>query len=125
MIPKLIPWYKDLKKEGKAGDPLLAMDNATPHSSKHTTNILELYSVIRQLWPAQSPDLNPIEQIWKYIRNRIRHHDIYPQNKAKMFKAWEEEWLAIPQRVIDYHISKILKRCQQVLDHNGDNNFHS
>jgi transposase len=124
MIPKLIPWYKELKKEGKAGGPLLAMDNAAPHSSKHTTYILELHSVVRQLWPAQSPDLNPIEQIWKYIRNRIRHREVYPQNKAEMFKAWEEEWLAIPQRVIDYHISKILKRCQQVLDHDGDNSFH-
>jgi hypothetical protein len=46
MIPKLIPWYKDLKKEGKAGGPLLAMDNATPYLSKHTTYVLELYSVV-------------------------------------------------------------------------------
>jgi hypothetical protein len=61
MIPKLILWYKELKKEGKAGGPLLAIDNAAPHSSKHTTYILELHSVVRQLWPAQSPDLNPIE----------------------------------------------------------------
>jgi transposase len=124
LVPKLIPWYKELKKEGKAEGPLLAMDNAAPHSSKHTKYILDLHSVVRQLWPAQSPDMNPIEQIWKYIRNKIRHREVYPQNKEEMFKAWEEEWLAIPQRVIDYHISKILKRCQQVLDHDGDNSFH-
>jgi hypothetical protein len=52
LVPKLIPWYKELKKEGKAEGPLLAMDNAAPHSSKHIKYILDLHSVVRQLWPA-------------------------------------------------------------------------
>jgi hypothetical protein len=61
LIPKLIPWYKELKKEGKAEGPLLAIDNIAPYSSKYMKYILDLHSDIRQLWPAQSPDINLIE----------------------------------------------------------------
>ena len=85
-----------MKKEGKAEGSLLAIDNAALHSSKHMKYILNLHSVVRQLWPMQSLDINLIEQIWKYIQNKIRHCEVYPQNKEEMFKAWEEEWLAIP-----------------------------
>jgi transposase len=120
--PKVFPWYKELKKEGRS--PLLAMDNAGPHKSYYTKIILDLYGIIQLLWPPQSPDLNPIEQIWKYIRQQIRQREHYPENKEQMFKAWEEEWMKVPQHIINHRISKILKRAQQVLDNDGDNNFH-
>ena len=42
-------------------------DNAPPHSSRYFLN--QLPSVLE--WPARSPDLIPIEQLWDYIKGKI------------------------------------------------------
>lgn len=121
--PELFPWIRELKRL-KGEDILLAMDNAAPHSSKHTTKFLLLNGITKLLWPAQSPDLNPIEAIWDYIRKQIRRRPQYPENKADMFIAWQEEWMKVPQRKIDAVIAAVVARAQKVLDNDGRNNFH-
>ena len=49
---------------------MVQQDNARPHVSKMTTAFLE--SRIKTLkWPAHSPDLSPIENVWKLLKDII------------------------------------------------------
>ena len=53
-------------------------------------------------WPANSPDLNPIENVWRILKSRVKlHHSMTHQ---QLRDAIEEEWDRIEQWEIDEYI---------------------
>ncbi|KAK1786196.1 hypothetical protein P4O66_017910 [Electrophorus voltai] len=44
-------------------------------------------------WPSQSPDLNPIENLWKELK--LRAHSRSPQNLQHLKSVYVEEWAKI------------------------------
>ncbi|KAI5152796.1 hypothetical protein ENBRE01_3009 [Enteropsectra breve] len=45
-------------------------------------------------WPSQSPDMNPIERIWAYLKLKI--HSRCPKNKPEVITMIQKEWSKIP-----------------------------
>ena len=50
---------------------LFQQDNARPHSAKLTTEFLNNSNINVLRWPAFSPDLSPIENLWDQIGRRL------------------------------------------------------
>ena len=59
-------FYLDLLN--KQPDILFQQDNAPPHVSGKTRMWLSQRNVKLLTWPAQSPDISPIENIWYVIQ---------------------------------------------------------
>lgn len=53
-------------------------------------------------WPANSPDLNPIEKVWRILKSGVKLH--HSMNHKELRKAIEKEWNAIEQWEIDEYI---------------------
>jgi transposase len=46
-------------------------------------------------WPSQSPDLNPIELLWRDRRIAVQLHS--PSNLTKLERICREEWEKLPK----------------------------
>ena len=86
---------------------LVAACGVTPefvlmHDNAHVACIAN--AVLRELdiqemeWPAVSPDLNPIEDVWDRLNRSIRGRPVPPQTLQDLEQALIEEWNLIPQR---------------------------
>ncbi|PKK73444.1 hypothetical protein RhiirC2_776022 [Rhizophagus irregularis] len=52
--------------------------------SSHAVPILD--------WVAQSPDLNPIENLWNHLDRQVRKRKPLPKFKQELISAVQEEW---------------------------------
>ncbi|GFX96933.1 transposable element Tcb2 transposase [Trichonephila clavipes] len=61
-------------------------------------------------WPANSPDMNPIEHVWDALGRRVAGHQPPPQTLQELERAFLEEWDRIPQLVINSLIDSMPQR---------------
>ncbi|GFV53898.1 hypothetical protein TNCV_166651 [Trichonephila clavipes] len=56
------------------------------------TRCLNSEGIQRLVWPARSPDLNPIENAWDALRRQVAGRNYPPTNKNTLIRALTEEW---------------------------------
>ncbi len=57
------------------------------------------------LWPAQSPDLNPIENLWNVIKKQMDGHK--PSNKAELLTFLRQEWYKVTKEQCERLVESI------------------
>ena len=94
-------------------------DNAPTHTVKKNTK-QKLDNTIPCLpWPAQSPDLNPIEHLWEELERRVHGCGILPKNGDELFNLLREEWEKIPVEKLEKLVDSMLNHVQAVCKGNG------
>ncbi|GFW71291.1 hypothetical protein TNCV_537091 [Trichonephila clavipes] len=67
---------------GAVGDKFVFMDdNATCHRTLAVQDCLDSEGIQRLVWPARSPDLNPIENVWDALGRQVAGRNYPPTNK--------------------------------------------
>ncbi len=93
-------------------------DNAKPHTAAITTAWLHSRRVWVLNWPACSPDLPPIENIWHNIKRKIRYRQ--PRTLQQLETYIRQEWDQIPTPKLQKLITLMPRRPQIVLKRRGD-----
>lgn len=100
-------------------EQFLFQDDNTPYHRANLVTKWKSQNNIRTLdWPAQSPDLNPIENLWHKVALEISKR--HPTNKRELIESLIAAW----NRVVTHdHLVKLVhsmpKRCRQVLKSKG------
>ena len=106
---KLYPFYREMEKQGR--NVVVIEDGAGPHRAKAMIRHHQLRGIKIADWPASSPDLNPIERVWLYVRGMLAKREVYPKTKEEMKRAWVEEWNKIPVSLVNKFFEDVPKRC--------------
>uniref|UniRef100_A0A8C8I487 Transposase n=1 Tax=Oncorhynchus tshawytscha TaxID=74940 RepID=A0A8C8I487_ONCTS len=120
-------WYQHILQEQllptiqeQFGDEqcLFQHDGAPCHKAKMITKWLGEQNInILGPWPGNSPDLNPIENLWSILKRRLDKQK--PTNSDKLQALIMQEWAAISQDVAQKLIDSMPGRIAEVLKKEG------
>ncbi len=92
-------------------------DNDPKHTAKITKEWLPNNSVTGLEWPSQSPDLNPIEHLWRDLKMAV--HQRLPSNLTELERICKEECQRIPKSRCEKLVASFPKRLMAVLNQKG------
>lgn len=79
-------------------------DNAPPHTAKSTQEFLNDAWANQIKWPAKSPELNPIEQVWSFMKKQLKQIEIH--RKEDLINAFYYVWdLVTPNLIRRFYTS--------------------
>ena len=106
MMPMVLPFLRQIGQGAVFQD-----DNARLHRGCIVNDFVRVNNINRIDWPANSPDLNPIENLWDELVRRT-YHDNPPQTIPQLRHHLAQEWQNILQATIRCCVGNMRKRCQ-------------
>jgi DDE superfamily endonuclease/Transposase len=98
---------------------IFQQDNDSKHSSKLVKNWLSEQDFDVLDWPAQSPDLNPIEHLWAWMKIRLNKYDTPPSGMLELWERVQDIWNSFSAEECERLVASMPKRIQAVLDAKG------
>ncbi len=110
MLPSADQLFKD-------ADFIFQQDLAPAHTAKSIKSWLNDHGVGVPDWPANSPDLNPIKNLWDIIKRKMRNKR--PKNADELKATVKETWASIPPQQCHKLITSMPRRIEAVIKAKG------
>ncbi|GFV72545.1 transposable element Tc3 transposase [Trichonephila clavipes] len=112
--------YVRLFRGAVGSDFIFIDDNAPCHRTVLIDDFLETENIQRMSWPANSPDLNPIERVWDMLGRQIAPLSHPPSSVTELKRALQEAWNRLSPQLIHHLIASMVNRCAAYLAVRGD-----
>ncbi len=94
-------------------------DNDPKHKTKATKEWLKKKHIKVLEWPSQSPDLNPIENLWRELKVRVAKRQPRNLDLERICKGWDK----IPPEMCANLVANYKKRLTSVIANKGSNTY--
>ena len=108
-----IPWARN------GSGTVFQQDGATCHTALYTTWWLRTHAIQVLGWVSQSPDLNPIENLWDHLDRQIRKRKPSPTSAQELINAVQEEWANISVETVRHLILSLPRRVKAIITAKG------
>ena len=105
------------KKLGLNRQFIFQEDNDPKHTSKLVQDFYKTNKITRLEWPPQSPDINPIEHLWAYLKQEIHKSPI--SKKEDLKNSITQAWSKISPEVTKKLVESIPKRLKAIIAAKG------
>lgn len=109
--------YKAATKKGKRW--VVMQDNAPSHTAKVVTAEIERLKIPMMKWPPYSPDLNPIENIWAWMKHNLHHRYETCRSAEAIEEVFFEIWNSITPELCQKFAGNYEKRLLAVIAAKG------
>ncbi len=106
MLPSADKLYGD-------ADFIFQQNLAPAHTAKGTKSWFNDHGVTVLDWPANTPDLNPIENLWGIVKRKMR--DTRPNIADELKATVKETWASIPPQQCHKLITSMPRRIEAVI----------
>jgi len=111
---RTIEWY-DMNIE----QLIFQQDNDSKHKAKSVQEWLNEQPFDVLEWPPQSPDLNPIENLWATLKRRLNQYERPPNGMIELWSRVQAEWDKIDREACVRLIESMPDRINAVLKSKG------
>lgn len=110
----LVPFLQDMFPDHHC----FMQDNDPKHTSKHAQRFLTERNINWWKTPPESPDLNPIENLWHELKEFLRR-EIKPVNKQALVSGILAFWNTVDVAKCTKYIRHLRKVVPRVVELNG------
>jgi hypothetical protein len=96
---------------------ILQQDNDRKHTAQATKDYLEDHNISCMVWPAQSPDLNPLENLWSILDNKCS--DRACKNANSLFEVLLKAWKLLDRELLEKLVDSMPERIEAVIAAKG------
>lgn len=108
----MAPFLRKLKKD-KNTEFIFQDDNARVHRAKVVKNYLSNTNIVMLDWPSQSPDLNPIENVWGHLKDKLA------SSLDHLFELVKQAWAEVDVNYLQKLVQSMPRRCKVVIKAKG------
>ena len=94
-------------------------DNAPIHTSKWTKSWLKEQEIATLVWPALSPDLNPIENLWSVLARAVYRDGRQFETVSDLREVVDQCWASIDATLLQKLVDSMKHRCLEVIKKEG------
>lgn len=93
-------------------------DNDPKHTSHRARDFLaeNVFEVMD--WPSNSPDINPIENLWCIVKRNVERRE--PKNLTDLEHFLVEEWNKIDNDLLVRLVGSMRRRCELLIENDGE-----